>query len=79
MKHELEAYGGGLTDKPEIVALSQIDLLDEGELKEKTKALKRAWGQTPMQLSAVANVGMIGTLRALRDIIVEAKNSGSDD
>jgi GTPase len=79
VKHELEAYGGGITDKPEIVALSQIDLLDEDELKQKTKALKKACGQTPLQLSAIANVGMVATLRALRDIIVEAKNSGSDD
>ncbi|ANH06042.1 GTPase ObgE [Shinella sp. HZN7] len=79
VKHELEAYGGGITDKPEIVALSQIDLLDEDELKKKTKALAKASGQTPFQISAVANVGMTGTLRALRDIIVEAKNSGSDD
>ncbi|MCT7667196.1 GTPase ObgE [Shinella kummerowiae] len=79
VKHELEAYGGGITDKPEIVALSQIDLLDEDELKKKTKALQKACGQKPLQLSAIANVGMIATLRALRDIIVEAKNSGSDD
>ena len=28
VKHELEAYGGELLDKPEIVALSQIDILD---------------------------------------------------
>ena len=79
VKHELEAYGGGITDKPEIVALSQIDVLDEDELKKKSKALAKACGQTPLQLSAVANVGMIGTLRAVRDIIVQAKNSGSDD
>ncbi|MFC6446384.1 GTPase ObgE [Shinella zoogloeoides] len=79
VKRELEAYGGGITDKPEIVALSQIDVLDEEELKKKSKALAKACGQTPLQLSAVANVGMTGTLRALRDIIVQAKNTGSDD
>ncbi|WP_313527130.1 GTPase ObgE [Shinella sp.] len=79
VKHELEAYGGGITDKPEIVALSQIDLLDEDELKRKTKALQKACGQPVLQLSAVANVGMIGALRAVRDIIVQSKNAGSDD
>ena len=76
VKHELEAYGGGITDKPEIVALSQIDVLDEEELKKKSKALAKACGKTPLQLSAVAGVGMTGTLRALRDIIVEAQESG---
>ena len=79
VKRELEAYGGGITDKPEIVALSQIDVLDEEELKKKSKALAKACGQTPLQLSAVANVGMTATLRALRDIIVQAKTSESDD
>ena len=79
VKRELEAYGGGITDKPEIVALSQIDVLDEDELKKKSKALAKVCGQTPLQLSAVAHVGMTDTLRALRDIIVQAKNSGSDD
>ena len=43
------------------------------------KALAKACGQTPLQLSAVANVGMTSTLRALRDSIVDAKKSGSDD
>jgi len=79
VKHELEAYGGGITDKPEIVALSQIDLLDEDELKKKTKALQKACGQPVLQLSAVANVGMVGALRAVRDIIVQSKNAGSDE
>ena len=79
VKHELEAYGGGIIDKPEIVALSQIDLLDEDELKKKTKALQKACGQPVLQLSAVANVGMVGALRAVRDIIVQSKNAGSDD
>ncbi|WP_421579384.1 GTPase ObgE [Shinella sp. M31] len=79
VKHELEAYGGGITDKPEIVALSQIDLLDEDELKKKTKALQKACGQPVLQLSAVANVGMVGALRAVRDVIVQSKNAGSDD
>ncbi|RFZ86482.1 GTPase ObgE [Shinella sp. WSJ-2] len=79
VKHELEAYGGGITDKPEIVALSQIDLLDEDELKRKTKALQKACGQPVLQLSAVANVGMVGALRAVRDIIVQSKNAGSDE
>ncbi|MHB0954040.1 MAG: GTPase ObgE [Allorhizobium sp.] len=70
VKHELDAYGGGLTDKPEIVALSQIDVLDEAELKKKAAALKRACGKTPLLLSAVTGKGMTEALRALRDIIV---------
>ncbi|UIK05395.1 GTPase ObgE [Neorhizobium galegae] len=72
VKHELEAYGGGLTDKPVIVALSQIDVLDDKELKKKAKELEKACGQTPFLISAVTGKGMTEVLRALRDVIVEA-------
>jgi GTPase len=69
VRHELEAYGNELTDKIEIVALSQIDILDEAELKKKTRELARACGRTPFQISAVTGRGMTELLRALRDII----------
>ncbi|MCO5734598.1 GTPase ObgE [Rhizobium sp. SSA_523] len=72
VKHELEAYGGGLEDKPEIVALSQIDVLDPAEIKAKAKELQKACGQTPLLLSAAAHMGVTEALRALRDIIVES-------
>ncbi|CDN50138.1 GTPase ObgE [Neorhizobium galegae] len=77
VKHELEAYGGGLIDKPVIVALSQIDVLDDKELKKKAKELEKACGQTPFLISAVTGKGMTEVLRALRDVIVEA--SGVND
>jgi GTP-binding protein len=73
VKNELEAYGGGLEDKPEIVALSQIDVLDEKELKKKAKELEKACGRPPMLISAAINKGMLEVQRALRDIIVESK------
>ena len=79
VKHELEAYGGGLEDKTEIVALSQIDVVDEDERKKKAKALAKACGRTPLQLSAATGVGMTETLRALAAIIEEARRAGSDD
>ncbi len=70
VRNELIAYGGGLEDKPEIVALSQIDVLDEADLKKKAQQLKRASGKTPMLISAITGSGMTDVLRALRDIIV---------
>ncbi|CAN7484863.1 MULTISPECIES: GTPase ObgE [Ensifer] len=74
VKHELVAYGGGLEDKPEIVALSQIDVLDEDELKVKAKALAKACGEQPLLLSAATSKGMTEALRALRTVIVAAKS-----
>jgi GTPase len=69
VRHELEAYGEELGDKLEIVALSQVDILDDAELKKKTKELARACGHTPYQISAITGKGMTDLLRALRDII----------
>jgi GTP-binding protein len=78
VKHELEAYGNNIPDKPEIVALSQIDVVDEETLKKKTRELARACGKTPFQISAITGRGMTEVLRALRDVIVDA-NSGEAD
>jgi GTPase len=75
---ELEAYGQGITDKPEILALSQIDTLDDDERAEKAAALEAAAGRKPMLISAVTGEGMTPALRALRDIIVEATGAPED-
>src|SRR5918995_1888760 len=53
VRTELEAYGGGVADKAEIVTLSQADTLDADARKKKLAALKRASGQTPFVMSAV--------------------------
>ena len=47
VRQELEAYGHGLAEKPEIVALSKADALDEETLKEQVARLKRAAKRTP--------------------------------
>jgi GTP-binding protein len=73
VRAELDAYGAGLEDKPEIVALSQIDTVDADELKKKKAALKRACGQAPFVISAVAGKGMQDVLRALADVIETSK------
>ncbi|HET6468693.1 MAG TPA: GTPase ObgE, partial [Geminicoccaceae bacterium] len=42
---ELEAYGHGLADKPELVCLNKIDALDPATLARRRKALEKASGQ----------------------------------
>src|SRR5690606_25939240 len=73
VRRELEAYGGGLADKPEIVALSQADTLDAETRKKKLASLKRAAGRTPLLLSAVSGEGVEEALRALMAIVEEAR------
>ena len=73
VRGELEAYGNGLADKPEIVALSQVDTLDADARKKKLAALKRACGSTPLALSAVTREGVETVLRALISVVEEAR------
>ena len=65
VRAELEAYGHGLADKPEVLALSQVDTLDDEARKKKVAALKRAAGRAPLLLSAVTGEGVEAVLRAL--------------
>jgi GTP-binding protein len=77
VRHELAAYGGGLAEKPEIVALSRADVADAETLKLQIARLKRAirsWGPAPdagarhaapLILSAATNRGVTDVLRQL--------------
>ena len=58
VRAELDAYGHGLGEKPEIVALSKADAVDAETLRIQTAKLKRAAGRTPLRLSAVSGLGM---------------------
>ena len=69
VRAEIEAYGHGLTDKPEILALSQCDILDDHERAKKSKALQAVAGKAPLVLSAITGEGMTDALRALRAAI----------
>src|SRR6187399_1418919 len=58
VRQELAAYGHGLDEKPEIVALSKIDALPEVERTKAARKLAKAAGKKPLQLSAVSGEGM---------------------
>ena len=69
VRHELEAYGHGLADKPEIVALSKADALTSEQIKEQIARLKRAAKKTPLVMSGVSRAGVPEVLRALIKVI----------
>jgi len=69
VRAELDAYGGGLSDKPEIVGLNKIDSLTEEMVAEKQAALAQATGNPVMALSGVSGAGVPAMLRALLRII----------
>jgi len=73
VRHELEAYGEGLAEKPEIVALSKCDAMTEDEIKAQIKALKKVAKKTPLVLSSQSGQGVKEVLRALLDVIDKAR------
>lgn len=73
VRNELEAYGNGLAEKPEILALSQADTVDEETAKEKLAELKRVSGKTPLLLSAATNQGTEAVLRGLMQVVQAAR------
>jgi GTP-binding protein len=73
VRGELEAYGHGLADKPEIVALSKADALTPELIETQRSKLGEAAGQTPLVLSAQSGLGVQDALRALAAVIDEAR------
>ena len=73
VRAELEAYGQGLADKPEIVALTKADALTPEAIKAQTAKLKKAAKKTPLVLSAQSGQGVPEALRALLKVIDAAR------
>jgi GTPase len=73
VRAELEAYGGGLAEKAEVVALNKADALTPEDLKQQVARLKRAAGRTPLVVSAATGAGVPDVLRALIKVIDDAQ------
>jgi GTP-binding protein len=78
VRAELEAYGHDLAGKPEIVALSKADALTPERIEEQLKSLKKAAKKTPMVLSAHSRQGVPEVLRALLDVIDDARKKAGE-
>lgn len=73
IRGELEAYGGGLSEKPEIIVLNKTDAMTPRELSSRKSALAKASGAKVMSICAVTGEGVREVLRTLQDVINEAK------
>jgi GTP-binding protein len=79
VRAEIEAYGQGLTDKPEIVALTKADAMTEDAIKTQTAKLKKACKKTPLVISAQSGQGIQEVLRALYKVIAQARTGVDKD
>ena len=77
VRGELIAYGGGLSEKPEVVALNKIDALRDEDIAEIGARLSAAAGQEVLAISGVAGHNVLDALRALRRFIVAANTPDS--
>ena len=89
VRRELAAYGEGLAEKTEIVALSKVDAVDEAALKKQTERLVRvirefgpplapgAKRAKPLMLSTATRAGVTEVLRATMAAI-EARRDASE-
>ncbi|MBV9955610.1 MAG: GTPase ObgE [Pseudolabrys sp.] len=79
VRRELEAYGAGLDEKPEIVALTKSDAMTPAMIKTQAAKLKKACKQTPFVISAQARDGVDKVLRALGKVIDEAREDVKEE
>src|SRR5215813_6825479 len=75
VRAELEAYGQGLIDKPEIVALSKADAMTPEAIKLQSAKLKKVSRKTPLILSSASGLGVTEVLRALYKVIDAERES----
>jgi len=73
VRAELEGYGHGLAEKPEIVALNKTDAMTSQARASRLKALSRAAGKPVLVISGATGEGVQEALRALARTIAEAR------
>lgn len=78
IREELRAYGGGLTEKPELIGLNKCDALVPEEIEEKRAALTAATGAEIFTLSGAAGIGVRDlTFRMLERIKISREEHGA--
>jgi GTP-binding protein len=73
VRAELQDYGGGLADKPEVLALNKADAMSAREAAGRRAALSRAAGAPVLLVSAASGQGVPELLRALWPAVAAAR------
>jgi len=75
VRGELDNYGSGLDDKPEVIALTKADLLDDKKRAKLVKSLERETGARVFPISAPLEEGM----EPLLDTVIERLGSRAQE
>jgi GTP-binding protein len=74
IRGELQSYGHGLGEKPEIVVLNKSDAIPKEALARKRAALEKASGQKIFVMSGVSGEGLKEVLHALARAVEKSRN-----
>jgi GTP-binding protein len=78
VRNELEAYGGVIAEKPEIVALSKIDALTPKKIEAQMKKLQKVTKKKPLALSSHSKKGVPEALRAVFKLAGSRESKNKD-
>ena len=79
VRRELEAYGGGLSGKPVVLALNKIDALPDGPRRAARRALEAASGLPALAMSGVSGEGVETVVRTLTDRVRRARERRAEN
>jgi GTP-binding protein len=81
VRGELDAYGAGLVDKPEVLALNKIDAIDPKEVAKIAKKLAKASGAKILLMSGAAGTGIDEALDHFIELLgpIEPKKEDAEE
>lgn len=80
IRTELSSYNLELNNRPEVIALTKIDGLDDDIIQMQIDSLKEVAGDTPiLVISSSAHKGLKEVLRTLRSKVIEARKIALED
>ena len=79
IRGELQSYGHGLTEKPEILVLNKSDAVPAEELAKKSAKLKRAAKHPVMTMSGATGQGVDAVMTAVLQAVQAAREAARKD
>ena len=79
VRGEILAYGQGLEERREIVALNKCDAATSEQIAKISKAIKKITGVKPLEIAAATGLGVKDALRALKTTVVEVKDAVKEE
>ncbi len=73
IRTELDSYGHGLLEKPELVVLNKSDAITGSALNRKRRALEKAAGRKVLVMSGVSGNGLDDVLAALAGAVKKSR------